>query len=595
MSTTDQKQQVITRRGLIFSAAMTLPFSALLGKLYLLQVVEGKEYKRLSDKNRISLKLTLPDRGKILDRDGEVLADNFKAFRLVVVPERAKDPKDVLNRVGQLVTLTEDDQKQALRKIAKSPSFVPVGVKDFLTFPEVSRVQVNLPDLPGVDVDELQARKYPNTNLASHVLGYMGPVTKEQLQGSTDPLLSQPDFRIGRKGAEHHFDKTLRGRAGTNHVEVNASGREVRIINSVDPQQGTDLHLGLVKSVQKEIEERLAGNRGAVAVMDLTDGTVMAMASAPDFDPNGFTYGLDTSTWQDLILNPNRPLLNRCTQGVYAPGSTFKMLVALAGLEEGLITPEERIDCTGRMKFGNRFFHCWEEKGHGPTNMHEAIAKSCDIYFYELGHRLGVEKMNYYAGLFGLGKETGIFLPESKGLIPSEAWKRKTYNQRWQKGENLITAIGQGYVLTTPIQLLTMTARLATGLNVHPIMEKQAEPPVFDPLPFKPENMKIIQDAMTAVVTKPYGTAYGSRLTQTAIAGKTGTSQVVSRRHHKDTKLEDILEHERTHALFVGYAPAEAPRFATVVMLENAGGGSSAAAPVGRDALLAALKWMRQT
>jgi penicillin-binding protein 2 len=247
------------------------------------------------------------------------------------------------------------------------------------------------------------------------------------------------------------------------------------------------------------------------------------------------------------------------------------------------------------MKFGNRFFHCWEEEGHGPTNMHEAIAKSCDIYFYELGHRLGVEKMNYYAGLFGLGKETGIFLPESKGLIPSEAWKRKTYNQRWQKGENLITAIGQGYVLTTPIQLLTMTARLATGLNVHPLMEKQAEPPVFDPLPFKPENMKIIQDAMTAVVTKPYGTAYGSRLTQTAIAGKTGTSQVVSRRHHKDTKLEDILEHERTHALFVGYAPAEAPRFATVVMLENAGGGSSAAAPVGRDALLAALKWMRQT
>lgn len=594
MSVSDKKQQILTRRGVIFSVAMTVPFSALLGKLYFLQVIAGKEYKRLSEENRIALKLTLPERGKIFDRDGQILADNFKAFRLVIVPERAKNPKDVLQRVGQLVTLTEEAQKQALHKMKTSLSFVPVAIKDFLDFAEVSRVQVNLPDLPGVDVDEVQARKYPQKKLASHVLGYMGPVTKEQLQATPDPLLSQPDFRVGRKGAEAHFDENLRGRAGTNHVEVNASGREVRIINEVAAKQGEDLHLSLVTAVQKEVEEKLQGRRGAIAVMDLADSTLIAMASAPTFDPNGFTYGLDTTTWQDLILNPERPLFNRCCQGVYAPGSTFKMLVALAGLEEGVITPEERIDCTGKMRFGNRDFHCWEEKGHGATDMHHAIAKSCDIYFYELGDRLGVDKIKYYANLFGLGEETGVFLPESKGLIPDEAWKRKTYGTRWQKGENLITAIGQGYVLSTPIQLLTMTARLATGFKLSPTLIKQNEPPLFEPLPFKPENLKIIQDAMAAVVTAPYGTAYGSRLSKTPLAGKTGTSQVVSRRHDKDTALKDILEHERTHALFVGYAPANAPRFATVVMLENAGSGSAAAAPMGRDALLAALKWNRQ-
>ncbi len=593
MSSFERKQQMLTRRGIIFSAAMTIPFGALLSRLYVLQVVAGQEYRRLSDKNRISLRLTFPQRGHIYDQDGKILADNFKAFRLVIVPERAQDTKEVLTRVATLIDLPLSAQESAIKKVAKLPGFTAVPVKDFLTFPEVARLQVNLPDLPGVDVDEIQARKYPNNDLAAHLLGYMGPITKKQLEKSTDPLLKQPDFRIGRKGAESFFDDKLRGHAGSDHIEVNARGREVRIISQIPAKSGEDLHLSLVTSIQKAAAEKLGSKRGAVVVMDVENGAVLALTSTPSFNPNDFVYGLNNANWSKLLDNPDKPLLNRCCQGLYAPGSTFKMLVALAGLEEGLITPKESFDCTGKMAFGGRDFHCWEEDGHGDTNMHNAIAKSCDIYFYELGLRLGVDKMKHYANLFGLGEKTGVFLPESKGVIPSREWKRHALGKRWQKGENLITAIGQGFVLTTPIQLAVMSARLATGKKVIPTLTMPTSQPQFEDMPFKEGNLKIIQDAMSAVVNKSYGTAYGSRLSRTEIAGKTGTSQVVSRRHDKDTLLADILEQERTNALFVGYAPAVKPRFAVCVMLENAGSGSKAAAPVGRDSLLAALKWQR--
>lgn len=593
MSGFESKQKTLTRRSLIFAGALSLPFAALMGRLYGLQVVAGQKYRRLSEQNRIAVRLTLPPRGLITDREGKVLADNFKAFRLAIVPERAEDVPGILKRVASLIDLPEGLRKAVLAKVAKSPKFMAVPVKDFLSFSEVARLQVNLPDLPGAEVQELQARTYPHKDHAAHVIGFMGPVASRHLRATDDPLLRQPDFRIGRQGAEAFFDKHLRGQAGTDHVEVNARGREVRLLSQVQPLKGGDLKLTLVKSIQEAAEKALEGRTGAISLMDTHTGQVLAMASAPDFDPNDFVYGLGDNAWQSLKSKTAHPLLNRACQGRYPPGSTFKMIVALAALEEGLITADKEIKCTGRIYYGNRYFHCWERDGHGSLDLHRAIAESCDIYFYELGRLLGIDKIKHYAQILGLGSKTGVFLPEDKGLLPDRAWKRAEIGRRWQKGENLIAAIGQGYILSTPIQLATMTARLASGKMVTPSLYAPHTPAAFEDLPFKEENLEVIRKAMLATVVEPYGTAYASRLTQTAYAGKTGTSQTVSKRRGEDVELEDVPVHERTHALFTAFGPVPSPRFALSVLLENAGSGSRAAAPVGRDVFLAALRWVR--
>ena len=594
MSIFESKQKTLTRRSMIFAGALSLPFAALIGRLYGLQVVAGKKYRRLSEQNRIAVRLTLPPRGLIKDSEGRSLADNFKAFRLAIVPERAEDVESILQRVASLIDLSDGAIREVLAKVEKSPKFMAVPVKDFLSFSEVARLQVNLPDLPGAEVQELQARTYPKENHAAHVIGFMGPVAPRHLRETDDPLLRQPDFRIGRQGAEAYFDKHLRGRAGTDHVEVNARGREVRLLSQVPAEKGKDLTLTIVSPIQEAAEKILKGRTGAVTLMDTYTGHILALASAPDFDPNNFVYGLGDDAWKKLKGKDTHPLLNRACQGRYPPGSTFKMIVALAALEEGLIDPEKQIECTGRMYYGDRYFHCWELDGHGPMDMHKAIAESCDIYFYELGRLLGIEKIKYYAEILGLGEKTGVFLPEDKGFLPSDAWKRRHIGRSWKKGEDLIAAIGQGYILSTPLQLATMTARLASGKMIKPSLHASHSTEAFDPLPFKDENLEIIRNAMLATVTKPYGTAYASRLTQTAYAGKTGTSQVVSKRRGEDVELEDVPMHERTHALFTAFGPVPSPRFALSVLLENAGSGSRAAAPAGRDVFLAALKWMRE-
>lgn len=595
MTGTDSKQKTMTRRSLVFAGMLTLPFAALFGRLYALQIVAGHKYKRLSEANRIAVRLTLPARGLIKDKEGKILAENFKAFRLAIVPERAHNPADILRRVSRLIELPAAAQQHALEKITKNPKFMAIPVKDFLSFSEVARLQVNLPDIPGVEVQEILARQYPHKTLAAHVIGFMGPVARYHQKNSDDPLLRQPDFRIGRQGAEAYFDERLRGKAGTDHVEVNARGREVRVISKVPSQAGQDVSLTLVTPIQKAAEKSLGDYRGAVSLMDVQNGHILAMASRPVFDPEKFVYGLGNQAWDRLQRRPEKPLLNRCCQGRYPPGSTFKMIVALAALEEGLITPEQEIECTGKMYFGDRYFHCWERDGHGRMNMHKAIAESCDIYFYELGRLLGIEKIKMYALKLGLGQKTGVFLPEDAGFIPDRNWKKQAVGENWQKGEDLIAAIGQGYILTTPQQLATMTARLATGRMVQPTFIPQASDSNFPLLPFKKRHLAIVRRAMVATVTKPYGTAYASRLTRTAYGGKTGTSQVVSKRFDKDIDISEIAEQERTHALFTAFGPAESPRFALSILLENAGSGSRAAAPAGRDVFLAALRWMRSS
>ena len=417
MTDLESKQKILTRRSLIFTGALSLPFLALIGRLYGLQIVAGQKYKRLSEANRIAVRLTLPKRGVITDKEGRILAKNFKAFRLSIVPERAKDVSAVFENVSTLIDLPAKTRQQALQKIAKNPKFMAVPVKDFLSFSEVARLQVNLPDLPGVEVQELQSRSYPKKNFASHVIGFMGPVAKHHLQKSNDPLLRQPDFRIGRQGAEAHFDKQLRGKAGTDHVEVNARGREVRVLSQVQPQSGDDVSLTLVSPIQDAAEKALQQHRGCVSLMDVHSGHVLAMASSPDFDPNSFVYGHGNKAWADFKQEKSNPLMNRCCQGRYPPASIFKIVVALAALEEELVTPETEIDCTGKIYFGDRYFHCWKKQGHGAVNMHHAIAESCDVYFYELGRRLGIDKIKAYAHKLGLGEKTGIFCRNKRALF----------------------------------------------------------------------------------------------------------------------------------------------------------------------------------
>ena len=470
MKPTEQKETVLSRRSMIFAAAATLPFAVLMGRVYALQVIGGQKYRRLSEQNRISLRVRLPQRGLIYDQEGRILAENFKAFRLSLIRERMEDPKKTLGHVASLIELPPHLIKDAQKRMARSPKFLATPIKDFLNFSEVARLQVNLPDLPGVVVEEIQARTYPSNTLAAHVLGFMGPVTPADLRKSKARLLRQPDFRIGKQGAEAYFDESLRGKAGTDHVEVNARGREVRVLSQVAPQKGADASLTLVHSIQEATEKALEGYKGAAVLLDVHNGHVLALASSPTFNPNDFVYGLNNKKWQGLQRDATKPLLNRCCRGHYPPGSTFKMIVALAALEEGIIEADKKIECTGKIYFGNRFFHCWDEDGHGKLDLHHALAQSCDIYFYELGRILGIEKIKAYAQKFGLGEKTGLFLPESAGLIPSKEWKKARTGKRWNRGEDLIAAIGQGYLLTTPMQLAVMTARLATGTEVTPTL-----------------------------------------------------------------------------------------------------------------------------
>lgn len=594
MNPADPKVTSMTRRGIIITSLMLLSAGVLLTRLFGLQVLAGQKYQKLSERNRFSFRLVAPQRGLIKDRAGTVIAGNTKAFRLTITPEQVKELPRVLARVAALVGLTEDRLNRVKRDIRRQAAFLPVTIKDFLDYDEVARVQVNLPHLPGVDVAENLVREYPYGKDFSQVLGYTAPPSKEQVARSSDPMFRLPELRIGRRGLEERFDASLRGSAGTRQVEVNARGRDVRIVSETPAKDGADMTVSLVKELQEAAWKALGDHRGSIVVMDVISGEVLVSASNPSFDPNLFVTGLSDEVWRGLLQDPARPMVNRVTQGLYAPGSTFKAVVALAALEEKLIPAGERITCTGHMQFGDRRFHCWRERGHGAMNLSEAMAHSCDIYFYELGHRLGIEKIAHYARMLGLGEHTGIEIADDAGLVPTPAWKRRRRGAAWVGGENLITAIGQGYLQTTPLQLAVMTARLASGKAVRPTFVHYDAPLVFDDLPVDPRNLERVRQMLDDVVNKPYGTAYHTRSTRIPFAGKTGTSQVISRRHGENAKLANIPVHERTNALFVAFGPTANPRLAMSVILENAGSGSGTAAPMARGVFLASMDWLRK-
>ncbi|MEQ8966408.1 MAG: penicillin-binding protein 2, partial [Azospirillaceae bacterium] len=589
----------LTRRALVLGGVQTALFGTLAARMYVLQVTEAERYHMLAEENRINMRLIAPSRGQIADRFGVPLAVNNQNFRVLLVAEQARDVEAVLETLSSIVPLDAETRERVIRDVSRRRAFVPVTVADTLTWEQVSRIEVNAPELPGLSIDVGESRAYPEGDAAAHVLGYVGAVSEKELTG--DPVLALPDFRIGKTGIERIHDLALRGEAGTSQVEVNAVGRIIRELDRDEGTPGQDIQLTLDMELQAFVQNRLAGERSASAVvMDTVNGEIFALASHPSFDPNRFATGIDARSWQRLLDDPYHPLNNKAVTGQYAPGSTFKMLVALAGLESGAITPDHEAWCPGHMDLGNHRFHCWKRGGHGRLGLIQAVAQSCDVYFYDISKRIGIDAIAEMANRFGLGVETGIDMPsESAGLMPTRAWKQAVIGSPWQQGETLVAAIGQGYVLATPLQLAVMTARLVNGgkaVTPHlTLREGGPEAPLNLPeapdLGIQPHWLSLVTDSMVEVTEGARGTARASQIETEGMemGGKTGTSQV--RRITKAERATGVLKNEerpwreRDHALFVGFAPIHAPRYACAVVVEHGGGGSSVAAPIVSDIL----------
>lgn len=596
-------QQVFTRRALLLGTAQLALFGTLGARLYYLQVLESDKYTLLADENRINMRLLSPRRGRVVDRHGHELATNRRNYRVLIVAEQTRNVDGTLEALSKLIQVDDTQRARVKREIERRRKFVPVVVAENLSWDDFAKVNLHSPDLPGVQLDVGETRDYPYGAMFSHVVGYVGAVSEAEL--GDDPLLELPGFRIGKSGVEKVYDERLRGRAGHSQIEVNAYGRGIRELQRYNGQAGDDIVLTIDADLQRFAQERFGEESGSAAVMDIHTGEVLALVSNPGYDPNWFNVGITGPQWRQLNGDKYKPLINKAVQGTYPPGSTFKMLVGLAALESGNVTPDTRVFCQGHMEMGNNTFHCWKKGGHGSMNFVSALEESCDVYFYEAARRTGVDKIADMAKRLGLGEFTGIDLTgERRGIIPTRAWKQAVLGQSWHPGENLNTGIGQGYVTTTPLQLCVMAARLANGgYAVQPRIVRQDD--VYGPATdkrlasqrwphtgIKKEQLELALEGMIRVTTPPRGTAQRARITipEFAMAGKTGSSQVrrISRleRETRVRKNEEKPWEERDHALFVAYAPIAAPRYACCVVVEHGGGGSTAAAPIARDIML---------
>lgn len=603
------RSKLFSRRLALLAGGKLALFGVLVGRMYYLQVVEADKYRTMADDNRINLRLLAPPRGRILDRNGEVIADNQLNYRVVVVAEQTGSVPATLDALGEIVPISENERRRILREVSRKRRFLPVTVKDNLTWDDVSRIAVNAPDLPGVSIDVGSTRLYPHGELMAHVLGYVAPPAESDLTG--DPLLELPDFRIGRNGVERVYDLAMRGRAGNSQIEVNALGRPIRELARNEGEPGQDLVLTIDAALQAFTAKRLAKEESAACVlMDCSNGDVLVLASHPSYDPHEFARGISGPAWRALLANSKAPLTNKAVSGQYSPGSTYKMLVALAALEAG-ISPDMRVNCPGHMELGDNKFHCWKRGGHGGMDMIDGIMQSCDVYFYELGRRLGPDRMADMARRFGLGQTLALDLPgERGGIIPTRAWKHARTGKGWATGESLVASIGQGYVLATPLQLATMTARMVNGgIAVVPHLTRdvvqgrrisERAPNAYPQVAVPQAHLAIMLRAMRGVVNDPRGTAFRQRIVDGTwtFGGKTGTSQVrritEEERRVGLRKPEQVPWRERDHALFVGYAPIDAPRYAMAVIVEHGGGGSSVAAPIAREVLAEAMRLERE-
>ncbi len=590
----------LTRRAFLIGGFQLIGLAGLGARLGWLQVVHGEQYKTLADKNRINVRIIPPQRGQILDLNGLPLAVNKQKYQVFIVPEQTDDIRKVLFSLSKLIDLSDPEIESVLKRVKEKPSYFPIQIKDNLTRQELSIIEVNIPDLPGILTDIGYFRNYPIENAGSHIIGYVGEVSKSDI--THDPALNIPGFKIGKVGIEKAYDETLRGRAGRAEVEVNVVGREIRELNKQPAQTGDNLELSLDRDLQTFTYERLRESVSASAVvMDAFSGAIYALASFPSYDPKIFGQGLSTKQWDELVNDVNKPLTNKAIAGQYPPGSTFKMVTALAALKKGIIDAGTTFFCPGSFKLGRDTFHCWKKEGHGSVNLFSALEQSCDTYFYNLATQLKIDDIAEVAEEFGLGQKLGFELTEERpGLVPTSEWKYGRFGERWAPGETVVASIGQGYLLTTPLQLALMTARIVNGGQaVSPwITLKQGREFVssgIEKMNINIHHLNLVKYGMDRVVTGESGTARGSSIYEVGMqmGGKTGTAQVrriTKAERAAGVKNEELARKYRHHALYVGYAPQQDPRYVCAVVVEHGGSGSKAAAPVARDLLLQAQK-----
>lgn len=590
----DPARGVFTRRALLFMAVQTVALGELGRRLYKIQIEDGDHYARMAAKNRISKRLLAPPRGRIVDRYGVALANNKENWRALLMPEETTDVTGTIERFSSIIPLDERDRTRIAREMRHQRRFVPVMLRDFLSWDEMARIELNAPSLPGVLIDVGTRRVYPEGELLAHIIGYVAPPNEKDVARSA--LLALPGMRVGRAGIEQSQDDNLRGTAGSVEMEVNAVGRVMSELNREEGVPGEEISLTIDRALQQKVLNAIGDQTASAVVMDCQNGEVLAMVSTPSFDPSLFDSGVSHAQWIEWTNNQRTPLINKAVAGVYPPGSTFKPAVAMAALESGLVSPTDRFFCPGHLDVGGTRFHCWSRWGHGSVDLHLALKYSCDVYFYEVARRIGMERIAATAHKFGLGTQLDIELPHTRtGLIPTPAW-RQAHHHHWNGGDTIVSGIGQGFVQVTPLQLATYTARIASGRAVQPHLVraingeigKQVQPGHWPTLDMPDRYLAALRSGMFAVINEPHGTAPKARLDLPGItmAGKTGSAQVrrVSRalRESGHFNSANLPWEYRPHALFICFAPYDSPRYAVSVVIEHGNAGADAAAPLAR-------------
>ncbi len=590
----------------IFVILVVVAFLCLWMRVWYLQILKGQYFREMSENNRVRM-VSLPAyRGTIKDRNGETLVSIRPSFNLYITPEDAANLDETLDLISEKVSFDEEKLRQEIRN---ARPFKDVLIRADISRAQVAFVEENKMQLHGVHIKAEPLRSYVHQDMAAHVLGYVGEISKDRLEKLKGSSYRLGDM-VGKDGLEFIYESMLQGEKGYKEVEVDVSGRELKTLRKLPPESGDDLVLTLDVRVQKALERLMEGTpekplNGSAVVMKVHTGEIIAVISKPSFDANLFAAGISREKWRELVRDELHPLQNRVINGLYPPGSTYKMVVALAGLEEEIITPETSIYCPGHFRLGRGIYRCWKRGGHGAMNLHDALVQSCDVYFYTLGHRLGIDTINKYALEFGLGDYTGIRLSgEKAGLIPSREWKRKKKKEPWLPGETISASIGQGYNLVTPIQQVNLMASLANGgMLLRPHLVKRIQHPsgkvikeffphIVRRIDVDPEHLELIQTALLDVVNGRKGTGRRARLEDIPVSGKTGTAQVVHIRVTQDVEPEEEVPYQyRDHAWFLAYAPFKKPEIAVAVLVEHGGHGGTAAAPIAREIIRTYFKY----
>lgn len=585
----DQKKQVslYNRRTFILFLLKLSLFSAVGWRLYNIQILDSSKYKTMSKKNQIDLEIIFPVRGKIFDRNKVLIANNEKVYDVYLIPENTKSINNTLNALSQFIDIDFAKRRKVIELSTQVKKFEKIKIFENISWSVLEKIETNKYNLEGIFIAEDYLRVYPYRDQLSHLLGYISKPNQQEL---TLPFISKmPNLDIGKEGLEKSFNPLLVGKAGQREIEVNSNGRIIREISKVDSIRGEEVYLSIDLRIQQYAINLLKSHRaGSINVINIKNGEILCMASTPTYDPNKIIQKPNKEYWESILANSLSPLTNRSIQGLYSPGSTFKMIVAIAALKHGIINIDTTHSCTGKIGFGNRLYHCWKTNGHGKMNVTDAIKQSCDVFFYEISKKLGIDKIAEVAKDFGLGQSYDISMPNQKtGIVPNKKWKKEKIGESWYAGETLISAIGQGFVLTNPFQLAVMTSIIASnGKIVEPTIIKD------NPVSFKTNEkysneIKIIKKAMFQVVNENKGTAFKSRLEDIKFAGKTGTSQVrrisLSERESDDFREKEQEWKNRDHALFVGYMPYDDPKYSISVIIEHGGSGASTAAPIAKQ------------